>query len=381
MGDSQGKVIQWNQSSTPDTHIRSDWIDTSVLKVPSSHIENDQGETKIIPFLLADIGEGIAEVELLQWYVSKGERIAQFDRVCEVQSDKATVEITSRYDGIVESLCGNTGDMIQVGSALIHIAVANTDFTSKDQVASTRPTPNVFLHNVNDQSDKLQNMNKTDVNKNVSDEELSSTIRNKVLTTPAVRKLGKDHNINLQDVAGTGPKGRILKADVLKILQDVEQVAVHHEIQSLTPTLKESPSVPFCEDETVPIRGYNRLMCKTMTASLQIPHMCYADEIDMSAVLTCRRNLKSIAESRGVKLSLLAFAIKAASLAMTEFRVLNSCLDPEQYTLTYKVDHNIGVAMDTPRGLVVPVIRICQNLSILEIAQELERLKQSVCKR
>jgi pyruvate/2-oxoglutarate dehydrogenase complex dihydrolipoamide acyltransferase (E2) component len=269
--------------------------------------------------------------------------------------------------------------MIQVGSALLHIAVADTDISSKEPISSTRHSPNVFLHNINDQEDKLQNLTNTDVSKKVTEEQTSSTTLNKVLTTPAVRKLGKEYNINLHAVAGTGPKGRVLKADVLKILHDIRQVSVNDEIQPLASTRRETPRVPLGEDETVPIRGYNRLMCKTMTASLQIPHMCYADEINMNAVLTCRRDLKPIAESHGVKLSLLAFAIKAVSLAMTEFRVLNSSLDPEQYTLTYKVDHNIGVAMDTPRGLVVPVIRVCQNLSILEIAQELERLKQSVC--
>jgi 2-oxoisovalerate dehydrogenase E2 component (dihydrolipoyl transacylase) len=106
--------------------------------------------------------------------------------------------------------------------------------------------------------------------------------------------------------------------------------------------------------------------------------MCYADEIIMNEILKCRQELKPLAESHGVKLSLLPFAIKAASLAMKEYPVLNSTLNAEEYKVTYRASHNIGVAMDTPRGLAVPVVKECQNLSVLEIARELERLKNLV---
>ena len=127
------------------------------------------------------------------------------------------------------------------------------------------------------------------------------------------------------------------------------------------------------QDETVPIRGYNRLMVKTMTDSLSIPHMCYADEITMNEILRARKSV------HGMKLSVLPFAIKAASLAMTDYPVLNSSLNLSEMTVTYHANHNIGVAMDTPRGLAVPVVKACQDLSILEISQELDRLKVAVC--
>jgi 2-oxoisovalerate dehydrogenase E2 component (dihydrolipoyl transacylase) len=319
---------------------------------------------------------------LLQWYVTKGERIAQFDRVCEVQSDKATVEITSRYDGVVESLNGEIGEMIHVGSPLLHIAVVDTEAQSDERHASIHFHPDTVLHSVNDQQDKLQIPSKNYVSRDLSVSTASpSAHENKVLTTPAVRKIGKEHGLDLGTVIGTGPKGRILKSDVLQLIQPREQLTVNDGIKSLASTTRDDPTVTSHEDETVPIRGYNRLMCKAMTASLQIPHMCYADEINMNEVLKCRQDLKPIAEAQGVKLSLLAFAIKAASLAMKEYRVMNSRLDADQYMLTYKANHNIGVAMDTPRGLVVPVVKACQNFSIFDIARELERLKQNVSHR
>jgi len=139
------------------------------------------------------------------------------------------------------------------------------------------------------------------------------------------------------------------------------------------------PKAPVIEeDTTVDVKGYNRMMIKSMTASLQVPHMHYGDEINMDEMLRCKKELQHYAEEHGIKLSLTPFAIKALSLALKDFPALNSTINVEERKLTYKVSHNIGVAMDTPRGLAVPVIKGCQNLSVLEIAAELNRLKQLV---
>jgi 2-oxoisovalerate dehydrogenase E2 component (dihydrolipoyl transacylase) len=116
-------------------------------------------------------------------------------------------------------------------------------------------------------------------------------------------------------------------------------------------------------------------MVKTMTASLKIPHMCYGDEVNMNNLLECR---KTTIDGQKVKLSILPFAIKAASIALMDYPIINSSLNEEELTLTLHSNHNIGVAMDSPRGLAVPVLKACQTLSILEIAKELERLKEAV---
>lgn len=332
--------------------------------MPIDDSDDYQQDKKLIPFLLADIGEGIAEVEVLQWYVQPGDDIKQFDKVCEVQSDKATVEITSRFDGIVESLA-DASDMVRVGTPLLKLWV---DAERDDH----RPVPPTFLHNVDEEQDKLHIPTFA-----------SSFQQQKVLTTPAVRKLSREYNLDLGNIVGTGPKGRVLKADVLQMLQHSGRLVVPKEdnkssemppvVEATESKQVETQKMAAIQDETVPIRGYNRLMVKTMTESLSIPHMCYADEINMNQVLQARKSVN------GIKLSVLPFAIKAASLAMTDYPVLNSSLNLDEMTLTYHANHNIGVAMDTPRGLAVPVIKACQNLSILEIAQELDRLKLKVC--
>lgn len=316
---------------------------------------------KTIPFLLADIGEGITEVEALQWFVSPGDTVRQFDRICEVQSDKATVEITSRYDGVVESI-SDQEEIIRVGTPLMHIQVDRDD-GDDDATADHGP-----LHNVDTEKDKLH------IPTFASSFDIGDELpkRPKVFATPAVRKLSMDYDLDLGHIIGTGPKGRVLKSDVLQILRDqnlIETEEITSSQESVTaPTSQADPMMNLAQDETVAIRGYNRLMVKTMTESLSIPHMCYSDEVNMNRILEARAS--------GVKV--LPFAIKAASQAIGDYPVLNSSLNLEEMTVTYHANHNIGVAMDTPRGLCVPVIKGCQNLSVLEISNELDRLKAAV---
>jgi len=351
--------------------------------------------TKVIPFLLADIGEGIAEVELLQWFVEPGDRVSQFDRVCEVQSDKATVEITSRFDGIIESLNGQVGDMVSVGSPLLHIAVEDDGGGSTaDSTSSPAPqvqqasAPAPKLHNIDNEEDRLHipqvasSFPDYGTDDDTGAAEAKRSASTKALATPAVRKLGMEHNIDLSSIAGTGPKGRVIKADILNIIRAREgpsayQPPARSADQHFQQSIRASQHNVAGDYSVVPIRGYNRQMVKSMTESLQVPQMCYSDEVNMNALKVCREDLKPLAASQGVKLSYLPFLIKATSLAMAEFPILNSSINAQDFTLTYHANHNIGVAMDSPRGLVVPVIKHVQSLTILGIAQELTRLHEA----
>lgn len=333
---------------------------------------------KTVPFLLADIGEGIAEVEILQWFVQPGDTVRQFDRVCEVQSDKATVEITSRFDGIVASIA-HSDDMVAVGTPLMHIIMEGTDSDDDDDdvdESGAQQAGEGILNNVNDEEDKLHIPTFRSSVDDAIEEIPKKRQKPKVKATPAVRKLSMDYGLELGNIVGSGPNGRVLKGDVLQILRDkglLESEVTESEVQAEKGSSNlATPSQLIVQDEIIPIRGYNRLMVKTMTESLSIPHMCYADEINMNAVLQARTAME------GIKLSVLPFAIKAASLAIRDYPVLNSSISMEEMQMTLHANHNIGVAMDTPRGLAVPVVKDCQNLPILEIADELQRLKTAV---
>jgi 2-oxoisovalerate dehydrogenase E2 component (dihydrolipoyl transacylase) len=364
----------------------------SSLKVPlcssvnskrfqSSPAVEDDDSTSTIPFLLADIGEGISEVECLQWFVHEGETVKQFDRICEVQSDKATVEITSRFDGRIVSLGGAVGDMIKVGSPLLYIQAEGQQETLHTSTASTsleEPSyDEQLLHKVRVETDHTSDdfASKVRLETDHKSDDLSP-----VLTTPAIRKLAKEYDLDLRTIAGSGPKGRVLEGDVLSFLRESGK---YRETQSadptsrqqknpstsVTPTSSSSSAVPtdgqpLAEDTIIKLKGYNRLMVQSMTTSLQIPHMVYSDEVDMGSLM----KLKGM-------VSVLPYTIKAVSLALLDYPLLNATFDGTDQVTLLK-NHNIGVAMATHRGLVVPVIHECQCKSIADIADDLARLKE-----
>ncbi|EGZ15833.1 hypothetical protein PHYSODRAFT_334040 [Phytophthora sojae] len=352
-----------------------------------------------IPFKLADIGEGIAEVEVLQWFVKSGDEVKQFQNVCEVQSDKATVEITSRYDGVVTKVHYEVGDMAKVGSTLIDIDVdeataATVQGGGKKKAspipraaptpvaAAPTPTPVPAPAPVAPTPTPVQASTPVASRIPIAPRRLDSD--EKFLTSPSVRRLAKEHNIDLHDVEGTGPQGRILKGDLLEYIrvlaaQPSKPATSGGQKAAATtppPAVDGSNAVYLQQDTVVPLTPIQKMMAKSMNAALQVPHFGYADEIRMDALYDLRKELKPLAESRGVKLSFMPFIIKAASLALKHYPMLNATVNDTETELTLVAAHNISVAMDTPTGLIVPNVKNVQTKSIMEIAEDLNRLQQ-----
>ena len=312
---------------------------------------------------------------------NKQQHNAQFDRICEVQSDKATVEITSRYDGKVSSLHGEVGGMMNVGEPLMHIEVEGGEGGGSDGASDKSET---IASAVPGEMKEQLTIPSADGDHGAA-RSFEGHSTGKVKTTPVVRKLAREHGIDLTTIVGTGPKGRVLKEDVLSLLGGSPIVNVPPPSPS-TPSTPSTPSSapvpapslppPITGERREPVRGMSRLMIKSMNASLKIPHFGYSDEIDVSKLMDLRNQLKPAAEAKGVKLSYMPIMIKAASLALTEFPIINSSLSPDESEIIYHNAHNIGLAMDTPRGLVVPNIKSVQTLSVFDIARELGRLQQ-----
>ena len=326
---------------------------------------------QLVPFHLSDIGEGIKEVTVKEWFIKPGDKVAQFDQICEVQSDKASVTITSRYDGVVKKLHFDIDDIAQTGDALVDIEVE--DGTAPEE-ASTEEIQEKDAVIVNDESENLKSK--------------------KALATPAVRRLATEHGINITEVQGTGKDGRVLKENILAFinLQVSEEKLKSQQKTAVTSTKAvEKPVIPpkstgpesvrrpiilsSGQDRTEPVKGITKAMVKSMSEALKIPHFGYKDEIDMSALVQLRKDLKNVADSHGIKLSYMPIILKACSLALNNYPILNAYFDVNAETITYKADHNIGVAMDTPQGLLVPNIKKIQQLNIIEIANELNRLQ------
>lgn len=315
---------------------------------------------KTIAFKLSDIGEGIREVVIKEWFVKVGDKVQQFDNICEVQSDKAAVTITSRYDGVVKRLYHEVDQTALVGQPLVDIDVEDDGESSNDTSLEL------------DTETSSLNIPKTDVNQRV-----------KVLTTPAVRRIAAQFKVDLSTVKSTGRNGRILKEDLLAHLNissdKSNEVPVPDSTQvtavPISVTQAQARTEVLIEDRTVPVTGFTKAMVKSMTEAMKIPHFGYCDEYEVSKLVQSRDSLKTIAQEHGIKLTYMPIIIKAVSLGLTSFPILNSSLDNSCDNIIYKASHNIGVAMDTPNGLVVPVIKNVQNKNILEIARELNVLQ------
>ncbi|XP_054901164.1 lipoamide acyltransferase component of branched-chain alpha-keto acid dehydrogenase complex, mitochondrial [Poeciliopsis prolifica] len=323
----------------------------------------------VVQFKLSDIGEGIMEVTVKEWYVKEGDRVSQFDSICEVQSDKASVTITSRYDGVIRRLYYEADATALVGKPLVDIETESASELSQEDVVETPAM--------------------------AREEHTHQEIKgHKTQATPAVRRLAMENNIKLSEVVGTGKDGRILKEDILNFLAKqtgaiLPPAPLFQEIQTPGPAptpplsapagVRPPPATPRPDftgkDVTEPLKGFHKAMVKTMTAALKIPHFGYCDEVDLSRLVLLRSELKPVAERRGVRLSYLPFFIKAASLSLLRFPILNSTLDESCQNITFKASHNIGVAMDTSLGLLVPSVKSVQLLSVFQVAQELTRLQ------
>jgi len=310
---------------------------------------------KLVDFILSDIGEGIREVTVRDWLVKEGDRVSQFDEICVVESDKASVNITSRYDGVIKKLYYQIGDTALVGKPLIEIDTEDAS-ASKEAVKPPDP-PEVKL--------EPSSSPPPPPDPQVFFENVPQTHTSGVLATPAVRRIASENKITLSDVKGTGKGGRVLKEDVLNFLQ----------IDKKKIPLSESPRL--ASDKIVPITSIKKAMVKSMTESGAIPTFTYSDEINMTQLVKLRSQLKPLATKRNLNLTYMPFFIKAASKCLDEFPELNSSVDEKCENMIFKADHNIGVAMDSALGLIVPNIKSVQNLKIFEIARELDRLLET----
>jgi 2-oxoisovalerate dehydrogenase E2 component (dihydrolipoyl transacylase) len=323
------------------------------------------------PFLLADIGEGITECQLIQWFVQPGARVEHFDKLCEVQSDKASVEITSPFDGVIKKLYYEPDDMAVTGRPLVDI-----DMDEEEAEADMEKLGEAEVSVEKDESAEAITRQEAGTglverrrNGNGKDDFSS-------LATPAVRHLMKELNVVISDVQGTGRDGRVTKEDVHRFVSQKTQQQPEAESPSITTASTSQPSTAK-QDQKLPLTPVQTQMFKIMTRSLNIPHFLYSCSADMTAVTSTRKKLNAMKSHE--KLTHLPFIIKATSLALQQHPLLNSALDtsdPKKPSLTYRSSHNFGVAVDTPSGLLVPVLKDVQNLSIAQIAQQLRALSE-----
>ena len=338
-------------------------------------------------FILPDIGEGIVECEIVKWNVAEGDEIEEDQAVVEVMTDKAVVEIPAKNAGTVHRLYYAQGDIAKVHSALFALEVAG-EVTTTSGTDDESPSANNSASSVASQSSvNTQTNGSSQQSAQIAPSKFSDgeyeppiAIEGKVLASPAVRRVAREKNIDLSTVEGSGKKGRILKSDVLN-LQHSNVDTSSQNTSSSAPSSSTAEKGDLNSTSTVlkgsvrkeKVRGIQAAMAKQMSASVYtIPHFTVSDELVMDNLMSLRKLLKPEFEAKNVKLSFMPFFVKAMSLALNEFPVVNSQLNEDATEISYFADHNIGFAVDSKIGLLVPNIKRVQDLSLLDIAVQMQ---------
>ena len=293
-------------------------------------------------FKLPDLGEGVAEGEILKWMVKEGDTVREDQPLVEVMTDKVNVQIPAPRSGKVSRILVKEGDTAKVGQTMVVIAQEGGGQTV--QPAQARPTALAAPATV--------------VRPSVGD---SSS----VLATPATRRLARELGVDIGTVAPSGPGGRITEDDVRKAASGPKA-----QVSTTVQAQKSSG-----QEEQIPLRGVRRTiadrMVKSRETTAQVTHV---DEVDMTEVVKLRESLKARTEGTGVRLTYLPFIIKVLISALKDFPYVNSSLDESSGNIVLKKYYNFGIATDTEQGLLVPVLRDVDKKDIFTLAREIEGL-------
>ena len=316
---------------------------------PASKAQSTQHED----FILPDIGEGIVECEIVDWLVAEGDTIEEDQPVCDVMTDKALVQIPAKYSGVVTKLYYAKGDIAKVHQPLFAMDIAGQGpaATGSAEPAASKAQPSCSAS-------------------------AATTVRpGKAVASPAVRRLARELDVDISKVSGSGDKGRVYKDDVRAFADGKTSAKSATSSDTAGKSTAKLSVVQSADDRNEPIKGVKAAMARQMMESVSsIPHFTYCDEIDLTELIALRNQLKDQYREQGVKLTMMPFFMKALSMAIREFPIMNSQPNADCTELTYKASHNIGVAVDSKVGLLVPNIKHCEQKSIVDIAKELTDL-------
>jgi pyruvate dehydrogenase E2 component (dihydrolipoamide acetyltransferase) len=335
-------------------------------------------------FKLPDIGEGIHEGEIVQWLVKEGEAVKEDQPIVEVMTDKATVELPSPVAGTILEIRAKEGEVIEVGSVLVVIGEAGETPKRDGRKAETKavtaaaaaPAPPV-----------REEAREPVAAAAPAPTPAEAPARKRVLATPATRKLARELGVDISQVQGTGPAGRVTDEDVRRFAEGAPTTPTPTAVAEAPaieaePTVAAPPPPAYPEriaelEEHVPIRGVRRLISDHMHhAVTTAAHFTYVDEVDVTELVKVRESLLPLAEEQGVKLTYLPFIVKACVAALKKHPHLNATVDYEKGEAIVKRYYNIGIAAATEQGLIVPVVKGADRLSMLEIAAEIGRLAE-----
>ncbi|PKU53442.1 dihydrolipoamide acetyltransferase family protein [Lysinibacillus fusiformis] len=338
-------------------------------------------------FRLPDIGEGIHEGEIVKWFVKAGDTVKEDDILCEVQNDKAVVEIPSPVEGTVEEVLVGEGTVAVVGDVLIRLdAPGYEDLKLKGDHHAEEKTEAQVQATAESGQDVEKAPAKEEKAPEKAPEKAETVIdeTKRVIAMPSVRKFARDKDVNIREVKGTGKNGRILKEDIENFLKGGGSVeADTATIETIDATVQQeaaAPAAPVVLEGEFPetrekMSGIRKAIAKAMVHSKQTaPHVTLMDEVDVTALVAHRKKFKDIAAEKGVKLTYLPYVVKALISTLREFPEFNRSLDDATQEIIQKHYYNIGIAADTERGLLVPVIKHADRKSVFAVSNEINEL-------
>ncbi len=328
-------------------------------------------------FNFPDIGEGLDEGTILEWYVTKGQEIKSGQSLVKMETDKVVADIPSPKTGTVIALYGKIGEIIHVGKPLVEIEIEG--IFGKDAIIESKKPINMEAIEegsagvVGTMEVATSNAFLPSSDEGVLTPNIKQPLLQKILATPVARALAKELNININLVEGTGPGGRVTKNDIqnFKIKNSKAPTPVHNSNEDHSDALIYEP-----------LTQIRKTIAKNMINSKQnAAHMSIFEEVEISDLIGLRNKYKKSDIENKVKLSYLPFIIKATVKALKQHKQLNSQLDLENNRMIYKNHYNIGIAVDTTEGLVVPVIKNAENLTILQLAKKIVELSEKARER
>ena len=308
-------------------------------------------------FRFPDVGEGITEGEIVRWLVKEGDEVKADETLAEIETDKAVVEMPSPYAGTVLKLHFKDKDLIKVGQVLVTIGekgeAVPEGAPAPAGMPAARPAAPVPA---------------------AAGAPAAPGWTGEVLATPKVRLVAKELGLDIRTVPGTGSGGQVTEDDV--------RAAKEKPVEK-KPVIKVKAKYDlFGTLERIPLRGIRRATAKKMRESLDhAAHVTHCDEADAGPLAALREKLNPEAEAAGVKLTYLPFIVKALIEALKLHPTLNATLDDEEGEIIVKKYYNIGIAVDVPDGLIVPIVKMADQKSVLNIAEEIQNLAKAAKER
>ncbi|PQG17906.1 dihydrolipoyllysine-residue acetyltransferase [Enterococcus faecium] len=323
----------------------------------------------VFQFKLPDIGEGIAEGEIVKWFVKPGDTINEDDTLLEVQNDKSVEEIPSPVTGTVKNVIVPEGTVANVGDVLVEIdAPGHNSAPSTSAPSAEAPKEKV------ETSDSASVVEAADPNK-------------RVLAMPSVRQFAREKDVDISQVTATGKGGRVTKEDIENFLagapssapakSEAPEAATPKEAAPAAESKPAEPAKPFKSnlgdlEERVAMTPTRKAIAKAMVNSKHTaPHVTLHDEVEVSKLWDNRKRFKEVAAANGTKLTFLPYVVKALTATVKKYPVLNASIDDANQEIVYKHYYNIGIATDTDHGLYVPNIKDADRKGMFAIADEI----------